>query len=410
MTGCASHPSHPSSVASFQSSHEPHTPPHHAIPLEFIINPNGSFENFSIPTQAKGPFHDSQMVHFSSLNDAFETQPEPEWVFMQRSIETTMHRMPFYSTRSMTPTSGDYSSTLGAGVNHPSHAHAGQQSLTSHPYPGAWSSQRVEVTYPTTESFEWQQPMRTLPSTIVPSEVIRDRDTMNQESNLQGYHDCQPEVHSPGDYYALSHDDVDSQYKSEPSRSEQGDETWTPGLGMMTGEFNAKSENRSSMKERKGAGGKRRSRATKAIIFQRRLNNVDYHYPQQRSSKKHMCRFLLENGQTCASGFERVEHLRRHAQTHQPMRPFICPLHLRPEHKCHKTFGRRDNWRDHLRTHVSFTNAGRNDRIEIRVLFELLKESEEPDEAEKTITMLDKWIGKGGHKKSTSLPGRGRRT
>lgn len=405
--GSSTHLSHPSSIASFQSSHEPHTPPPYAIPVDFTVNENGCCENFTILSSTKPTYHNSQLAQTSTMNDPFESQPEPEWVYVHRSPETTMHRLPFYGDEAMVPIISDYNPTLGAGIHQATGFQAEQQPM---PYP-SWTSQQSPAAYPAAESFDWQQPMRSLASTIVPSDVVRDRDILHQETHLHGYQECHSEMHSPRDYYRLSHDDIDVPYKSEPSLSEQGDETWTPASGMMAPDFRIKKERRPSTKDRRSTSGKRRSRITKPKQERRVLNNgyVDFQPAQPRSSKKHVCRYILENSQVCASAFERVEHLRRHEQIHLPTRSFTCPLHLRPQYKCTKLFGRRDNWRDHLKTHMSDTTTGRNDRVSFELMFELLRESEEQEESEKTVNMLLKWRARGGHQKSTSMPARGTR-
>lgn len=412
LAGPLSHPSHPSSIASFRSSHEPHTPPPYAMPVEFTINANESCENFSIPVQTKPTYHESQLVQDSTMNGAFETQPEAEWFYTQRSTDSTMNRLPFYGNEAMIPTSGYYNPTLGPDLHHETNFQTEQQALGNSSYSSPWSPQQAVISYPAVESFEWQQPMRPLASTIVQTDVVRDRDILHQDSHLQGYQECHSEIHSPRDYYALSHKDIGSHYKSEPSLSEQGDETWTPHSKMMTPDFGIKKERRSSTKDRRSTSGKRRSRITKSTPEQTvKFNNgfVDLQRQPIRNSKKHVCRYILENGQVCATGFERVEHLRRHEQIHLSTRPFVCPLHLDPEFKCNKTFGRRDNWRDHLRTHISDTTSGRNDRTSFSTMFRLLRDSEDAEEAEKTINMLLKWKGRGGNKKNTSQPTRGSR-
>ncbi|QDS77720.1 hypothetical protein FKW77_004239 [Venturia effusa] len=381
------------------------------MPVEFSVNPNGSCENFTILSQTKPAYHGSQLAHTSSSMDGgFDTQAEPDWVYVNRSSENMMHQLPFYENEALVSATNDYNPTLGANLHQATDFQTGHQSL---PYP-SWASQQPAATYSATDSFDWQ-PMRGLASTIVPSDVVRDQDILHQEAHLHGYQEGHSGMHSPRDYYVSSHDDIeiDLNYKSEPSLSEQGDETWTPASCLMTPDLGIKKERKSSTKDRRGTNGKRRSRISKPTQERRVLNNgyVDYQPPQPRSSKKHVCRQLRENGQVCTGAFERVEHLRRHEATHLSTRPHLCPLHLRPQYKCSKDFGRRDNWRDHLKTHMSEATAGRNDRISFELMFELLRESEEQqEEADKTINTILKWKAKGGHLKSTSTPAKGTRS
>lgn len=416
MGGSSALLSHPSSsIASFQSSHEPHTPPPYAMPVDFTVNENGSCENFTILSSTKPSYHNSPLAQTSTMTNTFESHSDPEWVYVHRSSENSMHRLPFYGNEAIVVTTDDYNPTLGAGIHQATGFQTEQQSMS---YPG-WTSHQPAVVYPAAESFDWQQPMRPLPSTIVPSlastivpsDVVRDQDILHQEVQLHGYQECHSEMHSPRDYYGLTHDDIDARYKSEPSLSEQDDETWTPASGMMTPDFGIKKERRSSTKDRRSTSGKRRSRITRPAQEKRVFNNgyVDYQPPQSRSSKKHVCTQITDNNQICARAFERVEHLRRHHDTHRLERPYTCPLHLRPQYKCSKLFGRRDNWRDHLKTHMSDTSAGRNERISFELMFELLREHGEQEECEKTINTLLKWKARGGHLKSTSTPARGTR-
>ncbi|TLD27497.1 Calcineurin subunit B [Venturia nashicola] len=388
MAESSTHLSYPSSIASFQSSHEPQTPPPYAMHVDFTVNENGSCENFAIPSSTKPPYHNSPLAQTSTMTDAFESQPEPDWAYIHRSSETTMHRLPFYGNEAILPTTTN--PTLGAGIDQ---ATGFEQQPMSYP---SWTSQQPLAVYPAAESLDWQQPMRSPGSTIVPSSVVRD------QIHFHGYQECTRE------FYGLSQFDIDVHYKSEPSLSEQGDGTWTPNSGMMTPDFRIKKGSKPSTKDRKSTSGKRRSKITKPTQ-ERRVFNNEYQPQQSRNGKKGICNLVTDDNQICTKVFDRDEHLKRHRLTHSSERPFACPLHLRPQYKCSKGLGRRDNWRDHLRTHLSDTMAGRNDRISFELMFELLREQEQPQEAEKTINMLLKWKATGGHLKSTSTAARGTR-
>jgi len=450
MNGNASFPSQPSSVASFQSSHEPQTPPqHNSLPMDFsmVSHPNASFESFSVPTQhgnGKSSFQGRQIVPASSLNgnSSFDGLQDPEWIYLQRQSENTQPRHPYYTTDNMMPASGDFPSALSAEMHHSVQVVADQRGVNNFAFPNGWSCQEPGTSYPPDDNyhgarshqgsatngnmlFEWTQPMGTMvfsrpdvhASTIVPSDIVRDEEMLSQESHLHCYHDNKSEILSQCGEYYLDHDDHDPTYEPKSCVSDH-DDTWVSGSSMVgsdrtspTGTKCVKKDKRPLGRGGRGASRKRRSKVPKETVFSTCFNNreMDIHVQQPRNSKKHTCRYILESGQLCARAFERVEHLRRHEQIHEPMRPFTCPLHLHPGLKCHKLFGRRDNWRDHLRTHLSSTIAGRNERISFEALFALLRKSEEHEEAEKTINMLLKWKAKGGHEKSTSLPIRGAR-
>ena len=113
-------------------------------------------------------------------------------------------------------------------------------------------------------------------------------------------------------------------------------------------------------------------------------------------STKHYCAYVLENGEPCRRPFKKVEHLRRHAETHTGQKPYTCFF-------CNKPFGRQDNKRDHYKTHLSDSSAGRNCRVDFEAFYEMLRVKEDSDEVEKTMAMLEKWRENGGHKKKQQL-------
>ncbi|KAF2395977.1 hypothetical protein EJ06DRAFT_560231 [Trichodelitschia bisporula] len=111
--------------------------------------------------------------------------------------------------------------------------------------------------------------------------------------------------------------------------------------------------------------------------------------------KKLRCQHILEDGEQCSGSFWRVEHLTRHEKIHTGELPFRC----RVAACTNKGLGRQDNLRDHYKTHLKMSDSGRNERYPADKLFELLREKEDPEEAEKIITKLKKWMADGGHLK-----------
>lgn len=90
----------------------------------------------------------------------------------------------------------------------------------------------------------------------------------------------------------------------------------------------------------------------------------------------------------CESSFEKVEHLKRHKEIHTGNKPYPCVW----KEQCNRSFGRQDNKRDHYKTHLNVADHGKNKRLTFNELFSLLDEREEdPDEADKTKSMLQKW-------------------
>jgi len=126
-------------------------------------------------------------------------------------------------------------------------------------------------------------------------------------------------------------------------------------------------------------------------------NAVDVRHMHNQQKKKFRCKFVDNAGKPCHAPFQREEHLKRHKAIHSGEKPFKCILPA--AYKCDKHFNRRDNLRDHYKTHLSIARAGRNPRVKFEDLYELLRDIEEPDEAEKTVRKLEKWRADGKHLK-----------
>lgn len=102
-------------------------------------------------------------------------------------------------------------------------------------------------------------------------------------------------------------------------------------------------------------------------------------------AKKQCCGFVHPDGRVCNSAFERIEHLKRHKDTHDPAKKdFDCP-------KCHKLFNRNDNLTEHYKTHLGYSKSGRNERWTFDQMFDLLREKKSPEIAEKAIKALIAW-------------------
>lgn len=82
-----------------------------------------------------------------------------------------------------------------------------------------------------------------------------------------------------------------------------------------------------------------------------------------RSEKPHRCNFKDDNGEICGRGFDRGEHLKRHAQSHSDERPFPCPVPFEMMgNPCKLGFSRSDNATDHLKTHLRPTGRGKRNK------------------------------------------------
>jgi hypothetical protein len=118
------------------------------------------------------------------------------------------------------------------------------------------------------------------------------------------------------------------------------------------------------------------------------------------TGKRHECYFEYPDGGVCKKKFQRVEHLRRHIFTHTGGSYVFCPVS-----ECKKNTegfggGRKDNLRQHFKTHLRQTSTSRNDRRTFDEFYALLRGSFPEEEAEKSIAKLEEWRVEGGHLKS----------
>jgi hypothetical protein len=127
------------------------------------------------------------------------------------------------------------------------------------------------------------------------------------------------------------------------------------------------------------------------------------------TGKRHECYFTSPDGTPCKKKFQRVEHLRRHIFTHTGGPYVFCPV---PE--CKKNTegfggGRKDNLRQHFKTHLRQTSTSRNDRRSFDEFYALLRQTFPEEEVEKSIAKLEEWRLDGGHLKSENgAAGKGR--
>lgn len=109
-------------------------------------------------------------------------------------------------------------------------------------------------------------------------------------------------------------------------------------------------------------------------------------------SKKFRCVHVSGNGAVCDRGFDRSEHLKRHALMHTDERNYPCPL---PD--CPRRIQRPDNAADHFKTHLRPTKPGkRNHHFDwIFVRRAISRAYEDEKRANKLLDNLQKWIDAG---------------
>jgi hypothetical protein len=121
-----------------------------------------------------------------------------------------------------------------------------------------------------------------------------------------------------------------------------------------------------------GSRGGRRSkkahesmRTTPLACSTKRINFTPYP-----PCKPFKCQLKAQGSQekeVCGRSFARIEHLRRHMTTVHSGSRTACKVPL-----CRKSFSRRDNLYDHYWTHVDLGRPGRNRKLSLRVLKEIL--------------------------------------
>lgn len=116
-------------------------------------------------------------------------------------------------------------------------------------------------------------------------------------------------------------------------------------------------------------------------------------------SKRYSCNFLSSNGQPCDKKFQRVEHLKRHRQTHDGTRYYYCPD---PEcEKIDRAFKcRNDNLREHFKTHLRETTTKRNSSRSFEEFYAYIRGAFSTEDADIYISKLEKWRTEGGHLKT----------
>ena len=108
--------------------------------------------------------------------------------------------------------------------------------------------------------------------------------------------------------------------------------------------------------------------------------------------KTHVCTTLLQ-GRPCGKGFDRSEHLNRHAKSHTDEKPFPCPIKGCKTGKVQRS----DNACDHYKTHLRPDKKGkRNCHVEWPELQPAIFESyEDKKKANNILQNLQLWIDQG---------------
>lgn len=439
-----SHPSdsgsHAPSLTSIWSSQEPVTPPPHGMHMDMsLVASDGSFENISLGQDlnaSKGIFDVTPGTLLSSPSDQihFDSHSPDNWVGVSNQSDSQDLRLPFCTMDSMMPASGDLSTALGVShfqqqaamldcsVEQESSCNAQwslQKFTTPHDiYPSLAHQSyqadsiltgQIDPSWPPPTSSSWlHTSINVDTSTIVPTEMSIEGHVISHMHNFP-IHDIQIDQSSSSNHLRTSESPRTLNAKNEVENSDKED--------LFSQDSEIRASPRSTLgsspsgkgivkKERKHlTRSRKRNRNQMTEEYTRNLhgNVVDVrHMHSQQKKKKFVCKFVDIAGKPCHAPFEREEHLKRHKAIHSGEKPFKCVLPA--GYKCDKYFNRRDNLRDHYKTHLSTAKAGRNPRVNFENFYDLLRDIEEPDEAEKTIRMLEKWRANGKHLKEEHHP------
>ncbi|KAF2430853.1 hypothetical protein EJ08DRAFT_212795 [Tothia fuscella] len=424
--------SHPSSVSSYSST-EPSTPLQHGLPMHFSFIATGTpFEDFSLTSRHqdhKPAYPERQMTLRSSpptADSAFDFRPDPEWEYLPSQRQTeSLPQLSSYANDRMMPASGDFASAVGACMNHApqtfdQHAMNDPFSYPRYMEPYQTSAQlgigndipnNFQYTsnavgsnayWPTSLGAVLPSSTRFHESTIEPKETVIEDAGPEDDAYLDESERPESGMVSPcNNPYLVKDEESLSDQESSWGGSAAGKRVVNRYGARFISRYGAKGLKKEDSttgcprrQQRSGPSNRRRAKDGNTQTYSRNFNGarVKISIEQSRKSLKYACGFVKPDGTLCLSAFVRVEHLKRHTGTHNGEKPYICPVR-----SCSKGFGRRDNWRDHLRTHLSETQAGRNDRIDFEELKNLLMVSEEEEEAKKTIRSLSDWKASGGH-------------
>ncbi|KAF2665686.1 hypothetical protein BT63DRAFT_459264 [Microthyrium microscopicum] len=414
-----------SSGSSFQSQ-EPTTPPYHGMPVSpYMMVPSQELEK---------PFDHIDMIssplHSRMLNSSREHTSTPAWTSLSFRDHDIHDQLPSsYSTHSaiqapqltniygsqFLPRTEDttrlnsafpknwnddeFNSQISASGSYPNSAFVGPL-LNSSPLPSYGHSVNGSHWPPVSHSYSLNSS-----STIVPSQTLMDpveaKSMMDTDSGSE-MHFRSPSHQTYSHSYqssTLADDGLDSSiimdHEADHTDSSMSAANYTP--------------TRRSQEE------KRAHRIQRKRIKKQKENQASLleHHPQYRglpidvnmpAPKRHECDFTTSDGDICGKKFQRVEHLKRHMDTHSGEIFYYCPAP-----NCGKRFqGRKDNLREHFKTHLRGSPTSRNSNFSLPEFYTFLYEKFDHEEAQKFVAKLQKWAAGGGQTRQEAGTG-GRR-
>jgi hypothetical protein len=424
--------SNPSSVSSYQSL-EPVTPPYHGHHLSHLpFDLKSSFNNPDMEQTYLGSTFSSPMYtsNASPEDNSLTVTTASEWPIFGHRDNHTFSNMPFNTYTSMNELSSGTTSfsTIMSGRSLPS-IEDPHKTMAAYPR-SSWSSQGLldpvsissssyrSASFPMNSFMlghsdlvhsiggaeKWSMSDKNIgvdKSTITPSQTILDGSSQiidpsvpelafsssgNQNYNtMASYHS--PPYHM--DQFADADMMVEDEEYSEQFGSQYSPPTWHE---TSTGGKTVK------RKRRGGVPKKRRTKGnTLGATYKGRIVKI----PMEKSSasKRYGCDWRGPDGQICGKKFQRVEHLKRHKQTHDGTQYFYCPD---PEcEKIDRAFRcRNDNLREHFKTHLRQTTTKRNSSRSFEEFYGFIRRGFPAEDAEKYISKLEKWRAEDGHLKT----------
>lgn len=416
-----------SSVPSIRSSQEPSTPPPHGLPMDMsFISSDTSFEDLASSHEfedVKRSFIGTPGILSSSPAHHAQLDSQESWVMVPEHAQSQAIRLPFFEMDTMMPASGDLQSALGVTPFRPQSTIGGHRVEQDSPCNRPWLTQgyeqqvgydnlvSVQYTINTGAACDYSEDECPWPTSVQADSCIVPAETelvdMGIHAPLYGAPICNDSdvPPSPCGQFQASIGGRNLFVKQELVQPEIQEE-FSPVKSELSASFRSclssqsergvKKDRRPSLRSKRKA----RSQVTQPYTGTLRGSTFEVH----RVKSKYKCKLKNAEGLECKQAFDRVEHLRRHEQTHSGEKPFVCVIppmrnEKDEEVRCGRPFSRRDNLRDHYKTHLSKAKAGRNGRIGFEKFYQILREKEEPEEAEKTITMLEKWRASGKHLK-----------
>lgn len=261
----------------------------------------------------------------------------------------------------------------------------------------------------------YQQPQVVVPSQVAPpEEYAMDQRYDAREGNngivhsfdssMTGWESVGPP--SPVDaYFAHSDDDDFAMVKTELPMTPPSGSYHRPTAFFDVGQ-SGRTKRRSSKRSRKVNGDNHPwythsvGDTTISCVGQKFVLNVSDSDPDAPLSKRvisentkdrkpHMCKFLFEDNAQCGRRFERMEHLKRHQESHSKERKYPCPLEFCKT----KAIGRPDNACDHFKTHLRPHSKGkRNKPCDWATLEKAIWKTYSEKAAGKILTNLRKWM------------------